>query len=56
MKEKKKKRTQKPEPNEKKKKKVDGSKGAAGLWLVGSSYVFNYKNAIELWVIETENN
>ena len=39
-----------------KKKKVDGSKGATELWLVGPSCVFNYKNAIELWVLETKNN
>ena len=60
--------TQITEPNERKKKKnpetrtqwkkkkVDGSKGATELWLVGPSCVFNYKNAIELWVLETKNN
>ena len=37
-------------------KKVDWSKGAAELWLVGFPCVFNYKNVIELWVMETENN
>ena len=36
-------------------KKVDWSKGAAELWLVGFPCVFNYKNVIKLWVMETEN-
>ena len=39
----------------KKKKKEDWSKVAAELWLVGLPCVFNYKNVIELWVMETEN-
>ena len=38
-----------------KKKRVDWSKGVAELWLVGPPCVFNYKNVIELWVMETEN-
>ena len=37
-----------------KRKKVDWSKGAAKLWLVDPLRVFNYKNVIELWVMETE--
>ena len=40
---------------EMKKKRVDWSKGVAELWLVGPPCVFNYKNVIELWVMETEN-
>ena len=52
-KKKKSKKTQgRPNPGEKKKKKVDWSKGAAELWLVGPSCMFNYKNIIELWVTE----
>ena len=39
-------------PRWEKKKKVDWSKGAAELWLVGPSCMFNYKNIIELWVTE----
>ena len=35
-------------------KKKKKSKGAAKLWLVGAPCMFNYKNAIELWIMETE--
>ena len=55
----------KPEPVEKKKKKnrtanLGKKKSQSGQKLrlvlfMGPSYVFNYKNAIELWVMETEN-
>ena len=45
---KKKKNTRDWTQEKKKKKKVDWSKGAVELWLVGPSYVFNYKNVIEL--------
>ena len=41
------------EPRRRKGKKK--SKGAVELWLMGLPCVFNYKNAIKLWVIETEN-
>ena len=40
---------------EKKGKGKKKGKGAAELWLVGPLCVFNYKNVIELWVMETEN-
>ena len=40
--------TQEKKGNKKKKKKVDWSKGAAKLLLVGPLCMFNYKNVIEL--------
>ena len=46
---------EKTEPvKEEKEKKKKKSKGAAKLWLVGAPCMFNYKNAIELWIMETE--
>ena len=39
----------------KEKKKEDWLKVAAELWLVGPLCVFNYKNAIKLWVMKTKN-
>ena len=52
----KKRKRKKEEPRRREeKKKVGWSKGAAELWLMGPPCVFNYKNAIELWVMETKN-
>ena len=54
-KEKKKKNSQPGKKKKRKKKSQKWSKVAVGT-VYGLSYVFNYKNAIELWVMKTENN
>ena len=53
----KRKRTEQPTQRrkEKRKKKVKSSQKVQLVLFVGPSCVFNYKNVIELWVMEAEN-
>ena len=52
----KKKRKKKPSEDWTSDKEEEKKKSVKSCGWVGPSCVFNYKNAIELWVMETENN